>query len=205
MVISSMIYAKILPRRRHCLSITAEGVPCNVAMLIHPALNLLQEKCDPNVFVHSNRQAVVLTVLHPIKAGSAISFSKSPFYLESIKSRNCPKKSSCEPCKNNWMSQVKGVYDDAAGYVLLKSVSNNYQLVSSHLEELRSSADFINKYFEEYYSDEAKRRMIVAKICKMMYTLEYIECPFQNFKQIAQGRGVALAMLSNLLSKDCSM
>lgn len=193
---------KILSQRRHCLSMVSDGIPCNIAMFIHPALKLLQEQCDPNVFMHSNRQAVVLTVLHPIKAGSAISFSKLPFYLESSKARNCPNKSSCKPCKNNWMDQVKGVYDDAAGHVLLKSVNHNYKHVSSHLTELKSSADFINKNFEGYYSDETKRRMIVAHMCEMMYTLEYIECPFQNFIQIAREGGVALLMLRNLLSRD---
>lgn len=156
-----------------------------IAMYTHPALKLLtgHETCDPNVVMHSNRRAIIFTVLHPIKTGGSIASSPQPFY-RSIKSLNmssqCRNQESCMPCKNNWTSQVDAsdIHFDYEHNSFNFYMRNDPKKLSTQLKQIKMCAEFINKNFEGFYANATKRRLIATKQLELENILHHIGNPF---------------------------
>lgn len=166
---------------------------CQIAWFTHPALKLLKSCCDPNVVIHSNRQDVILTVLHPISSGSVIRVSSGPYYKEN---KHVPKlclnsdPNSCEPCNNKWVHQIdQDIITEAMDNMQDFFDQNDPKQLSTQLDNLQLCSDFINENFDGYYSDAEKRTTIATKIIELEKTLRYIGFPFPIMNVFLTMRG----------------
>lgn len=158
---------------------SSSDINCHIAKYTHPAMKYLVHCCDPNTVVHANHQSIIFTVLHPVKAGSAIRISTNPYY-HNMSARKCLNihPESCEPCKNDWSNQLPGIGNEARGFTFLHYETNDSQKLSTHLEFLQKCSSFINKGFKGYPNKAMNRRIIASKMIAMDNVLDSIVNPF---------------------------
>lgn len=169
-------------RRVQCMWISlvaAHNPSYRTISMTHPGLKLLVNSCDPNVCYHSNRKEIVLTVIHPIKAGSEIRKSGQPFYRKRDLKCMSSHPQSCEPCQNGWTRELGAkINSDNTSNTLKFFAQHDPKKLTSQLKYLKSCADFINKNFDGFHTDAMKRCLVATKMYELEGILFNIGNPF---------------------------
>lgn len=144
------------------------GQQYGIASYTHPAMYLLNDSCDPNIMMHIDTGGKsIWTVNQPINAGSQIFYlyDTSTLYSNSKRTKDCPYKETCVPCKNEWNKKIDGkkVEIDCQKSLFCFFLQNDPWLLSSLLKQRNECCEFINNNFNGYDEKPEKRQFIAAK------------------------------------------
>lgn len=143
----------------------------------HPALKMLVPCCNPNIVVHSSRDALIFSVTRPIKAGNIIRSAMTPFFRKTEAKVRCYP-DTCIACQNGWAAQVGDVMNDARENASNYFRCNDSKKLESWLNYRKVCIKFINKNADDYETDAKKRKMIAAKMIELENILFNIGNPF---------------------------
>lgn len=144
-----------------------------VGKFSHPAMNLLPLSCDPNVFVHSNRKALIWTVNWPIAAGEKLTGNS----MQTFGTNMCVKCSHGKDpvtCQNGWLQKNESATNKSEADMMKFFLQNDVKDVKCWLELLKICCNSINKN----YRSATKRRSVLAQRCLIFSIIQAIENPF---------------------------
>lgn len=144
----------------------------------HPALFLLNDACEHNIFIHCDRKKMIWMVNRPIPAGGQIfkSFDvQNEFYG---KKEKCRFKDSCAPCKNGWRANFNMQQFQSVFFKRCQEMPNHHGELKPILDVIKKSSDFINKNFKENETDPQKILKIIVEKHMLFNSLSVLVEPF---------------------------